>query len=331
MVSERAESQPSSHGYDTLRMTPQAAGTQALRQETEQARAQRASGTETSSGNGGTQQRSGQQTFAGDGQARNADSESYRQQSGFSADSNTYHRAADPAAGFYHPFAQNYSYPFGPSPFGYPSGMAPFWPFPSPPFFGFPPFGAAPPSPFYPGMMPFGFQPFPDQAAQSADPMRTAYPYASDSGWWHMLRWLWSHITSWWMWIFSGIPRGVPMPQNGNPSFDAILRMATAQADLMHQILLKAAEVADHTRKACQAFAEQGGAAYAPFGPTGPFATPGSPGTARPGAPVDMERLRQLLQAMDAVQAAQVMHAVQVVQAMDSAHRRQQAPSPPGW
>jgi hypothetical protein len=51
------------------------------------------------------------------------------------------------------------------------------------------------------------------------------------------------------MWIFSGIPRGVPLPQSGSPS----LRMATAQTDIMHQILLKAAEVADHTRKACQA------------------------------------------------------------------------------
>jgi len=331
MGSERAESQPSSHGHDSPRMTPQAAGTYARREETGQARAQHTSGAETSSGNGGTQQRSGQQTFAGDGQARNADSENHRQQSGFSADSNAYYRAADPAAGYYHPFAQNYSYPFGPFPFGYPSGMAPFWPFAPPPFFGFPPFGAAPPGPSYPGMMPFGFQPFPDQSAQSADPMRTAYPYASVSGWWNMLRLLWSHVTSWWMWVFSGVPRGVPLPQNGSPSFDAILRMATAQADLMHQILLKAAEVADHTRKACQAFAEQGGAAYAPFGSTAPFAAPGSPGTARPGAPVDMERLKQLLQAMDPVQAAQVMHAVQVVQAMDSAHRRQQPATPFGW
>jgi len=183
---------------------------------------------------------------------------------------------------------------------------------------------------FAPGMMPFAFPPFLDQSGQSADPMRSAYPYASAFGWWNVLRSLWYSVTSWWMWIFSGVPRGVPLPQNASPSFDPMLRMAMAQADVMHQMLLKAAEVLDEIRNACQAFAEHGGAAYAPFSSTAAFSTAGSPGMARPVGPVDMEKLKQSLQTMDPIQAAQVLHAVHIVQAMDGAHRRQQAAGS-GW
>jgi hypothetical protein len=359
MVSERTETKPSLHGHDGPGMTPQypdnqPAGTHTSKQETEQSRAQRASGTETSSGDAGAQQRGAQQTFTGDTRARSADAENSKQQSGFSADPNAYYRAADAAAGYYHPFAQNYfyppfgQYPFGPAPFGYPSGIAPFWPFGPPPSFGFPPFGGMPQGPFHPGVMPFGFPPFSDPAGQSADPMRAGHPFASAFGWWNMLRSLWYYITSWWMGIFSGVPRGMPLPQNASPSFDPILRMAMAQADVMHQMLLKAAEVVDHTRKAYQAFTEHGAAAYAPFGSTAAFSTPGwpstpgspsapgspstpgSPGMARPVGPIDMEKLKQSLQTMEPVQAAQVLHAVHVVQAMDVAHRRQQA-SGSGW
>jgi hypothetical protein len=372
MVSGRNDAKPTLHGHEGPRMTPQfsdnqPAGTHTSRQETEQSRAQRASGTETPSGSG-TQQRDAQQTFAGDTRARGADAENHRQQSGFSADANAYYRAADAAAGYHHPFAQNYfytpfgQYPFGHSPFGHPAGTAPFWPFGPPPSFSFPPFAGMPQGslfpgmmqfapgmmPFAPGMMPFVFPPFSDQSGQSIDPMRSAYPYASVFGWWNMLRSLWYSITSWWMWTFSGGPRGVPLPQNASPSFDPILRMAMAQADVMHQMLLKAAEVLDEVRKACQAFAEHGGAAYAPFGSTAAFSTagspstpgspptpgspstPGSPGMARPVGPVDMEKLKQSLQTMDPIQAAQVLHAVHVVQAMDGAHRRQQAAGS-GW
>jgi hypothetical protein len=337
MVSERAEMKASLHGQADPRTAPQFSnnqpgGTRTFTQDTERSRTQRTSGPESMSADGGAQRPGAQQTFAGGPRAGGADAAKHKEHPGFSADTNAGYRTADPAAGYYHPFAQNYSYPpFAPFPFGYQSGMAPFWPFMPPPFFGLPPFGATSSSAVYPGMMPLGFQPFSDQSAQAADPMRAVHPYASISGLWNVFRWLSSYITWWWTWIFSGIPRGVPPPQNGSPSVDAILRTATAQADLMHQILLKAAEVVDHTRKACQAFAEQSGAACAPLGSTAAFATPGSPGTARPGAPVDMEKLKQSLQTMDPVQAAQVLHAVQVVQAMDSAHRRQQAAGPFGW
>jgi hypothetical protein len=348
MVSGRTDAKPTLHGHDGPRMAPpfsdnQPVGTHTSRQETEQSRAQRASGTETPSGSAGTQQRDAQQTFAGDTRARSADAENHRQQSGFSADANAYYRAADAAAGYHHPFAQNYfyapfgQYPFGPSPFGHPSGTAPFWPFGPPPSFSFPPFAGMPQGSlfpgmmqFAPGMMPFAFPPFLDQSGQSADPMRSAYPYASAFGWWNVLRSLWYSVTSWWMWIFSGVPRGVPLPQNASPSFDPMLRMAMAQADVMHQMLLKAAEVLDEIRNACQAFAEHGGAAYAPFSSTAAFSTAGSPGMARPVGPVDMEKLKQSLQTMDPIQAAQVLHAVHIVQAMDGAHRRQQAAGS-GW
>jgi hypothetical protein len=337
MASENAQMKPSLRGQVSPGTTPQFSDNQpggagTFAQEAERSRTYNVSGTQRPFADGGAQQNSAQQTFARDARATGADARQYREQEGVSGDTNAGHRTADPGAGYYsHPFTHNYSYPpFGPPPFGYPPGMAHFWQFAPPPYFGFPPFGAAPGS-AYPGMMPFGFQPFPDPSPQAADPMRAAYPYAMMPGLWNTFRWLWSYITSWWMWIFSGLPRGVPLPQNGNPPVDAILRMATAQADLMYQMLLKAAEVADHTRKACQAFAEQGGMAYAPFGWNAAFATPGSSATAHPGAPVDMEKLRQSLQTMDPVQAAQVMHAVQVVQAMDDARRRQQATGPFGW
>nr|UXE44361.1 hypothetical protein Hi04_10k_c209_00023 [uncultured bacterium] len=336
MASESAQMKPPLHGHGGPSTTPQFSdnqfGGRTVAQEAERSRTHNASGTEPPFVDGAAQQGSAQQTFARDARASGADARQYREQPDVSGDTNAGHRAADPGAGHYsHPFTHNYSYPpFGPPPFGYPFGMAQFWPFPPPPYFGFPPFGTAPGS-VYPGMMPFGFQPFPDPSAQAADPTRAAYPYATMPGLWNMFRGLWSYMTSWWMWIFSGVPRGVPLPQNGSPSVDAMLRMATAQADLMHQMLLKAAEVADHTRKACQAFAEQGGMAYAPFGSNAAFATPGSSATARPGAPVDMDKLRQSLQTMDPVQAAQVIHAVQVVQVMDDARRRQQATGSFSW
>lgn len=343
MVSERAEAQPSLHSPNGPRIAPQfsdnqPAGSRASRPDTEWSRAQRVSGTETASADGGAQQCGAQQTFAGDARTNSAEaaSGSHRPQSDFSADTNAHYRAAEAAAG-YNPFTQNHfstpfgQYPFGPPPFGYPFGMAPPWPPGPPPFFGFPPFGAMPQGAPVPGMMPFGFSPFAGQSGQFADPMQAAYPYANAAGWSNMLRSLWSYLTSWTMWIFSGAPRGVPLPQNGNPSFEAILRMMMAQADIMHQMLLKAAEVVDHARKACQAFAEQSGTAYTPFGSATAFSTPGSPGTARPGGHVDIETLKQSLRTMDPVQAAQVLHAVQVMQAMDGVHRRQHAAGPSGW
>jgi hypothetical protein len=334
MVSEGAEMKASVHGHDGPRTTPQFSDNQPGEARTfaQEAERSRASGTERPSAEGGAQQRSAQQTFARDARASGADPGKNREPPGVSGDTNAGYRGADPAAGYYHPFTQNYSYaPFGAFPFGHPYATPPVWPFVPPPVFGLPPFGAMPPGSLYPEMMPFGFQPIPDPSAQASDPMRAVNPYASISGLWNMFRWFWSYVMSWWMWIFSGAPRGVPMPQNGGASVDVILRMATAQADLMHQMFLKAAEVADHTRKACQAFAEQAGPAYAPFGSSPGFAPPGSPGNARPGAPVDLEKLRQSLQTMDPVQAAQVMHAVQVVQAMEGARRRQQATGSFGW
>jgi hypothetical protein len=342
MASESAQMKPSSHGHVGPGATPQSSdnqfgGARAFAQGAERSRTHNATNTEPPFSDGGAQQGSAQQTFARDARAGGADGGQYREQPGVSGDANAGYRAADAGAGYYsHPFTHNYSYPpfgpspFGPPPFGYPFGMAHFSPFAPPPYFGFPPFGAAPGS-AYPGTMPFGFQPFSDPLAQAADPTRMAYPYATMPGPWNMFRWLWSYITSWWMWIFSGFARGAALPQNGGPPVDAILQIAAAQADLMHQMLLKAAEVADHTRKACQAFAQQGGMAHAPFGLNAAFAPPGSSATARPGAPVDMEKLRQLLQTMDPVQAAQVVHAVQVVQAMEDARRRQQAAGAFGW
>jgi hypothetical protein len=336
MTSENAQMKPSSRGHVGSGTTPQFSdnqpgGARTFAQEADRSRTHNASGTGRPSADGGAQQGSAQQTFARDARASGADARQYSEQPGVSDDANAGHRGADPGAGYYsHPFTHNYSYsPFGPPPFG-PPPFGYSWPFPPPPYFGFPPFGATQGS-VYPGMMPFGFPPFPDPSTQAVDPMRAAYPYAAMSGPWNMFRWLWSYITSWWMWIFSGFPRGVPPAQNSSPSVDAILRTAAAQADLMHQMLLKAAEVADHTRKACHAFAEQGGMAYAPFGLNAAFATPGWSAMARPGAPVDMEKLRQSLQTMDPVQAAQVVHAVQVVQAMDDARRRQQATGSFGW
>lgn len=335
MVSEHAE--PPLHGANGPRIPPQS-GNQPLGgygpdQERNWSRTQRAAEAEASSPHRASQ-RGTQQAFENEPRANGggAPTGSRGDQSTFSASNNPHYTAADPTGGYQQPFSQSYfNTPFGPAAFANPFGMPGFWPTGAPPVFPFSPFGAMPQSTFHPGMPPFGFYPFSDQAGQFGDAMRAFHAHPNVLGWWSNFRSLWSYLSSSWMWLFSGLTRAFSPLQSANAPFDASLQIAMTQADVMHQTLLKAAEMVDHARNACRAFAEHGGVAYAPVGPTPPFSMPGSSGPARPGGSVDMERLRQSLQTMDPTQAAQVLHAVQVVQAMDASYRRQRGADSSAW
>jgi hypothetical protein len=302
------ETQPLPHGPNDPRTPPQfskhqpAASPDAIK-ESDWER-QRGSRAENVSAHGGPQQ-----AFAGAARASAADAANagnQRPQSGFSADATSNPGNADPAAGYYHMFNQNpfnappFGYfPFGPRPFAYPhSGAPPFWPPGPPPFYGFPPLNS--PSqqgaPYW-GMMPFGVPPFSGQSDQFAEFMRTANAYANPSGWWNMLRSVWSHVASWWAWMSSGISGGAPAPQNAAFTFDAAMRMAMTQAEVMNQMFLKMAEIFMQACKAYQAFAEQSWASSAgsTAGSTAAPPTPASPVTARPGAPIGFGKVKAVV------------------------------------
>jgi len=102
----------------------------------------------------------------------------------------------------------------------------------------------------------------------------------------------------------------------GSDSADSRMHFRTLLGEFWHDWLETVSDVAYQTHKACEFFAENGGASGGRSGPF-EFRSPrGSP--ERPDGPIDMDKLRDCLQSMDPMQAMRVIHAVQMMQAVES-------------